>query len=206
MCFCSIFCSACTTTEVAVVQRQDIVLVSLDTSVAQAETKEIHIPDTLKEKEWITLVEEVQIEVIEVIETSESEQIIEEIIQEQVEEYIEPEPIIEQEPVEYIEELAPATNMTYAGDWTITFYCDCAECVGQYAGMNMTASGNAPIPWYSVAAGSSYPFGTRLYIEGFGEFVVYDRGVPDGWADIYVSSHAEIPSYGMTTAAVYILN
>lgn len=95
--------------------------------------------------------------------------------------------------------------MTYVGDWTVTFYCDCAQCVGQYAGMMMTASGNTPIPWYSVATGSSYPFGTRLYIEGFGEFIVHDRGVPDGWVDIFVSSHSEIPSYGMTMASVYIM-
>ena len=95
--------------------------------------------------------------------------------------------------------------LTYAGTWTITFYCDCAQCVGQYAGMNMTASGREPIPWYTVASGSSYPFGTVLYIDGFGYFEVMDRGVGDGWADIFVSNHGEIPSYGITTADVYIV-
>lgn len=198
MVFICLFCSCTTIQETAVTEREQIILVSPKVTIVQAETKEWHIPDTFKEKEWITPVDEVQI-----IETPEP--IIEETVQVVIEEYIQP--VVEQEPVEYVEEPAPADNyMTYAGDWTITFYCDCVECVGQYAGMNMTASGNAPIAWYSVAAGYSYPFGTRLYIEGFGEFIVYDRGVPDGWADIYVSSHAEIPSYGMTTASVYIIN
>ena len=104
-----------------------------------------------------------------------------------------------------LEETAPTETLTYAGAWTITFYCDCEQCVGQYAGMNMTASGLEPIPWYTVATGSSYPFGTVLYIDGFGYFEVMDRGVGDGWADIFVSHHGEIPSYGMTTADVYIV-
>lgn len=120
------------------------------------------------------------------------------------------EPVIEETPDEGVYSDAETTSayeesLTYVGAWVVTFYCDCAECVGQYAGMNMTASGREPIPWYTVATGSSYPFGTVLYIDGFGYFEVMDRGVGDGWADIYVSSHGEIPSYGMTTADVYIV-
>ena len=111
-----------------------------------------------------------------------------------------------EEPVSVAEETyVEEETLTYAGAWTITFYCDCAQCVGQYAGMNMTASGREPLPWYTVATGSSYPFGTMLYIDGFGYFEVMDRGVGDGWADIFVSNHGEIPSYGMTTADVYIV-
>ena len=102
------------------------------------------------------------------------------------------------------EQAEPDNQLIYAGDWTITFYCDCEQCCGQWAGLNTTASGNTPIPWYTVAAGYSYPFGTVLYIEGFGYFEVMDRGVSDGWADIFVNNHSEIPSYGMTTASVYI--
>lgn len=95
--------------------------------------------------------------------------------------------------------------LTYAGEWTITFYCDCPECCGKWSGMNSTASGNPPIPWYTIAAGPSYPFGTLVYIDGFGTFEVMDRGVGDQWADIFVSNHGEIPSYGITTASVYIV-
>lgn len=102
-------------------------------------------------------------------------------------------------------EATEAETLTYAGEWTITFYCDCPECCGQWSGMNSTASGQPPIPWYTVAAGYSYPFGTILYIDGFGYFEVMDRGVSDGWADIFVNNHGEIPSYGMTTTSVYIV-
>ena len=114
----------------------------------------------------------------------------------------------EQEPVEdsgTAEADSWTDSLTYAGEWTITFYCDCPECCGQWSGMNSTASGQPPIPWYTVAAGYSYPFGTILYIDGFGYFEVMDRGVSDGWADIFVNNHGEIPSYGMTTTSVYIV-
>ncbi len=104
---------------------------------------------------------------------------------------------------EFVEE--PQEVLTYVGDWTVTFYDDCPECVGQYAGMMQTASGNVPTAGWTVAAGPSYPFGTILYIEGFGYYEVQDRGVSDGWVDIYVNDHSEIPSYGMTSAAVYIV-
>lgn len=132
------------------------------------------------------------------------EEIIPEIVPEPTEEVIE-EPVIEEIEPEPVEDYTYEESLTYVGDWTITFYCDCAECVGQYAGLMQTASGNTPSAWYTVAAGYSYPFGTELYIEGLGYFVVQDRGVPDGWADIYVNDHSEIPSYGMTTASVYIV-
>lgn len=96
-------------------------------------------------------------------------------------------------------------EMIYLGEWTVTFYCPCVQCCGKWAGMNSTASGNPPSAGWTVAAGPSYPFGSILYIEGFGEYCVQDRGVPDGWVDIYVNDHSEIPGYGMTTAAAYLI-
>lgn len=95
-------------------------------------------------------------------------------------------------------------SMTYLGDYTITFYCQCEECCGRWAWSNSTASGAVPCAGWTVAAGESLPFGSILYIEGFGEYCVQDRGVPDGWIDIYVNDHSEIPGYGMTTASVYL--
>lgn len=91
----------------------------------------------------------------------------------------------------------------YIGDYTITFYCPCEQCCGRWAWSNCTASGAVPQAGHTVAAGESLPFGTELYIEEFGYYTVEDRGVPDGWIDIYVNDHSEIPSYGMTSAAVY---
>lgn len=124
------------------------------------------------------------------------------------------EPIIEDpepepEPETYVEpepEPDPEPTMTYVGDWTVTFYCQCEQCCGKWAWSNSTASGATPCAGWTVAAGPSYPFGTILYIEGFGTYEVQDRGVGDGWVDIYVNDHSEIPGYGMTTASVYIMN
>lgn len=94
--------------------------------------------------------------------------------------------------------------LTYIGDFVVTFYDLCPECTGPWYGMNTTASGRDPVPWYTVAAGPSLPFGTVIYIEGFGTFEVMDRGVADGCIDILVNNHGEIPGYGMTTASVYL--
>ena len=71
--------------------------------------------------------------------------------------------------------------------------------------MNTTASGRDPVAWWTVAAGPSLPFGTLIYIEGFGTFEVMDRGVADGCIDILVNNHGEIPGYGMTSAATYLI-
>ena len=95
--------------------------------------------------------------------------------------------------------------LIYVGDWTVTFYCQCEACCGRWAWSNSTASGAAPEAGWTVAAGESFTFGTILYIDGFGYYEVQDRGVPDGWVDIYVNGHSEIPGYGMTTASVYIV-
>lgn len=112
----------------------------------------------------------------------------------------------EQEPVEdsgTAEAYEP--SMIYLGDYTITFYCQCEECCGRWAWSNSTASGAVPCAGWTVAAGEGLPFGSIIYIEGFGEYCVQDRGVPDGWIDIYVNDHSEIPGYGMTTASVYLM-
>jgi 3D (Asp-Asp-Asp) domain-containing protein len=95
-------------------------------------------------------------------------------------------------------------TLTYLGEYTVTFYCQCEACCGRWAWSNSTASGAVPQAGRTVAAGESLPFGSIIYIDGFGEYCVQDRGVPDGWIDIYVNSHDEIPSYGMTTASVYL--
>lgn len=128
------------------------------------------------------------------------EAVIEEVVI--VEEVIVEEPVYD-EPVE----AEPASNddtsssgdMSYIGTYTCTFYCPCEEhCNG-----SLTASGEYAIPWGSVAC-EGLPFGTTIYIEDFGTFVVLDRGCGSGVIDIFVNHHSEIPSYGMIDKAVYI--
>jgi 3D (Asp-Asp-Asp) domain-containing protein len=90
---------------------------------------------------------------------------------------------------------------TYLGIYTVTFYCPCPEHCNSWVG----ARGTQLTPWVSCATSDSLPFGTVINVTGFGEVVVEDRGVGDGCIDIFVSDHSEIPSYGMTTAEVYLV-
>lgn len=85
---------------------------------------------------------------------------------------------------------------------TITHYCSCSACAGQWAG-GPTASGVMPTPNHTVAC--ELPFGTRLEINGQ-EYVVEDRGVSGMWVDIYCSSHDEALARGMYSADVYIID
>lgn len=97
-----------------------------------------------------------------------------------------------------------AQNATgvYLGDWTITFYCNCSECCGIWAG-GATASGTTPTEGRTVACGS-LDFGTQVYIDGLGDYVVEDRGVEGNWIDVYLESHEACDKMGMMSRAVYL--
>ena len=84
---------------------------------------------------------------------------------------------------------------------TITHYCNCSACCGQWAGGG-TASGTTPTAGRTVAA--ELPFGTRLLINGH-EYIVEDRGVSGCWVDIYCDSHSEALARGMYQTEVYII-
>lgn len=109
------------------------------------------------------------------------------------------EPVTEEEPA-YTEEYVEP-SMSYLGTYTITFYCPCEICCTWNTGM--TASGTYATPWYTVA--SDLPFGTQLYIDGLGYFVVEDRGVSGAWIDVFVSEHNEALAYGLQYRDVYIV-
>ena len=91
---------------------------------------------------------------------------------------------------------------TYLGTFTLTGYCNCAECCGT-AG-NPTASGVMPTSGHTVAMGG-VDFGTQLLINGT-VYTVEDRGTPYGHVDIYFDSHSEALNFGLQYAEVYQLN
>ena len=91
---------------------------------------------------------------------------------------------------------------TYLGNFTLTAYCNCAQCCGT-AG-NATASGAMPTSGHTVAM-AGVPFGTQLLINGT-VYTVEDLGTPYGHVDIYFDSHAEALSFGLQYADVYQLN
>ena len=120
----------------------------------------------------------------------------------------EPENIIDWELNSKVEEIEVETINTtptnYLGSFTLTAYCNCSQCCGQWAG-GSTASGTTPTEGRTIACGS-LPFGTRVYIEGLGEYVVEDRGVSGNWIDVYMSSHDACNQFGVQTRDVYLVS
>ena len=103
-------------------------------------------------------------------------------------------------------QIARLSKYEYAGSFKLTGYCNCSKCCGHSSGK--TASGTYPAEGRTVAASKQFPIGTRLYIEGLGEYVVEDRG---GFAsnviDVYSNTHSGCyrAEYNRT-AKVYVIN
>lgn len=84
----------------------------------------------------------------------------------------------------------------YLGGYTLTAY----EWTG-----NPCANGNYPTEGYTVAC-NSLPLGTRIYIEGLGEYVIEDRGgMNDSVIDIYMGDYDSCIQFGVQYADVYII-
>ena len=99
-----------------------------------------------------------------------------------------------EEPTEQIYE--ETSDRVYLGNMRIT---------GYVATGNATASGEMPYVG-GVALSTSYgiPYGTRIYIDGFGEYVVNDTGCAYGVVDVFCNTIDEC--YALTSYAdVYLL-
>lgn len=84
-------------------------------------------------------------------------------------------PIISETNMRNNTNIIDTSEYLYIGTFSITGYTPkCYHCCGNAKGV--TASGVDAIVGYTVAADKSIPFGTTLYIEGYGYYVVEDRG------------------------------
>ena len=93
------------------------------------------------------------------------------------------------------------STFEYVGKHAITGYDPyCTHCC---SGTGLMASGNYAINGYSIAA--SYPLGTTLYIEGYGFYMVEDRGVSGKHIDIAAPSHQDCYALTSNSVAVYIV-
>ena len=99
-------------------------------------------------------------------------------------------------------ESSDSSQGKYLGNFTLTAYCNCAQCCGT-AG-NLTASGTVPTAGRTVAM-AGVPFGTQLLINGT-VYTVEDLGTPYGHVDIYFDNHSDALSFGLQTAEVSQLN
>lgn len=97
---------------------------------------------------------------------------------------------------------ATQPRLTYLGKYRVTGYADCAHC---HSLNGETASGITAQVGRTIAMCDDFPFGTRIYIEGLGEYVVEDRGVGRCVVDVYCNTHEEC--YALTGYYdVYIIN
>ena len=101
----------------------------------------------------------------------------------------------------YEESSSDSGQGTYLGNFTLTAYCNCAQCCGT-AG-NLTASGTVPAAGRTVAM-AGVPFGTQLLING-NVYTVEDLGTPYGHVDIFFDSHSDALAFGLQYADVYQL-
>lgn len=115
------------------------------------------------------------------------------------------------EPQEDTEEAEPAPEPTevpeakeeasgeleYAGIFELTAYPETG---------NPCANGSYPTTGYTVAS-NYFPLGTRIYIEGMGEYVVEDTGgMASNVIDIYMGDYDTCIEFGRRQAGIYIVS
>lgn len=99
-------------------------------------------------------------------------------------------------------------ELVYLGDFKLTHYC--TEKREHICGTrdNLTAIGTEVVPGISVAVDPSViPYGSQVYIEGYGWRIAENCG---GWVngkhiDVAVDTHAEASSMGVKNGGVWIL-
>ncbi len=96
---------------------------------------------------------------------------------------------------------AQSTAGRSAGHFSITHYCNCSKCCGQWAG-GPTKSGVMPTAGRTVAS-NFFPMGTRLVINGHTYVVEDTGGMANNVIDIYCGSHSEALNRGRYTVEVF---
>ena len=101
-----------------------------------------------------------------------------------------------QDPYPVIEEVQE--REFYTVTFETTAYCPCSKCCGKSDGI--TASGTRATQGRTIAAPSTYGFGTEIEIDGV-VYTVEDRGgaIKNNRIDIYFDSHTEAVNYGRRT-------
>lgn len=86
---------------------------------------------------------------------------------------------------------ASERSMRSIGTFKLTWYCPCRKCSGSYG--HRTSSGATATEGRTIAVDTKViPYGTHVYIEGYGEFVAEDTGgkwVQGNHIDIFLEDH-----------------
>ena len=98
-----------------------------------------------------------------------------------------------------------AVTTASSGRYKVTAYCACVKCCGKTNGI--TASGTKATANRTVAAPSSFAFGTKIVMNGR-TYVVEDRGgaIQGNRIDLYMNSHSEALAWGVRYLDVEVLN
>ena len=97
-----------------------------------------------------------------------------------------------------------AVTTASSGRYKVTAYCSCARCCGKTNGI--TASGRRATANHTVAAPSTFAFGTQMVINGKTN-VVEDIGgaIQGNRIDVYMNSHAEAIAWGVRYLDVEVI-
>lgn len=97
------------------------------------------------------------------------------------------------------------TNYEYVGNYKITGYDPwCSHCCGKANGI--TASGTQAKVGRTIAA-KGFDYGTKLYIEGYGVYVVEDTGgFASNTIDMAADSHEACYALTKSNVPVYVVN
>ena len=92
-----------------------------------------------------------------------------------------------------------------SGVYKVTAYCACVQCCGKTDGI--TASGTQATANRTIAAPSTFAFGTKVVINGI-TYTVEDRGgaIQGNRIDIYMDTHYEALQWGVRYVEVEVLN
>lgn len=92
-----------------------------------------------------------------------------------------------------------------SGVYKVTAYCACMQCCGKTNGI--TASGTKATANRTIAAPSTFKFGTKVVMNGI-TYVVEDRGgaIQGNRIDIYMDTHAEALQWGVRYVELEVLN
>lgn len=101
-----------------------------------------------------------------------------------------------EDPTEAESQEEASEELEYAGIFELTAYT--------WTG-NTCANGNYPTAGYTVAS-NYFPLGTRIYIEGMGEYTVEDTGgMATNVIDVYMEGSDNCKQFGRRQAGVYIV-
>lgn len=84
------------------------------------------------------------------------------------------------------------TAVEYMGEFTVTHYCDCPICCGEWSD-GITASGTVATPGRTIAVDPNViPLGSKLLIDGE-KYIAEDTGgaIKGNRLDVFVATHEE---------------